>query len=778
MSSAAPTKVELTTRLGAGAASGVGNPQPHDSASLHVSGAAHYVDDLPAPANCLHAAPIYARIACGRVSSMDLAAVERSPGVRLVLSHHDIPGVNQVGPVVPDEPLLSPGDVHYHGQLLALVVADSLEQARLAAERAQLSYQQQAPLLDVEQAYAQDSLLGPDLCFSRGDPAAELKRCPHRLRRRYVIGGQEHFYLEGQVALATPEENEELQIFSSTQYPSEVQSVAAQVLGVQANQIRVTVRRMGGGFGGKETQATAVACLAALAARRSGRAVKLRLDRDEDMRITGKRHPFVHKCEFGFDERGKLLALNALLLGNGGWSNDLTNPVVDRAMLHADNAYYIPHMRVVGARVRTNICSNTAFRGFGGPQGVYLIEQVMDDIARHLRLDAAAVRRRNLYGSGARGLTHYGQRVAGGWLAPMFTRLYREGDYARLRRQVRAFNSKQSLFKQGLALTPVKFGISFTLTKHNKAGALLHIYPDASVQLNHGGTEMGQGLFIKVAQVVAQELGLSLDAIRPMATSTDKVANTSATAASSGSDLNGMAALEAARTLKQRLSACARAHFGLAAPTRARFQSGQVFLGDKQISFAQLVQLALDARVNLSAYGYYQTPEINWDRSRRQGQPFYYFACGMALSRVIIDTSTGEYKLLSSDILHDVGNSLNPAVDVGQIEGAFIQGVGWLTCEQLHWNSSGELATHCPSTYKIPTARDRPLQLRTRLFDKPNRKPTVYRSKAVGEPPLMLAFSVLMAIKDAIGAARPDATAIDLEAPATPENILRALRTS
>ena len=753
----------------------------HDSATRHVRGAADYVDDLPVPANCLHAAVICSNIASGELLTMQLDEVLASPGVRVVIGPADIvKGHNGVGSIVDDEPLLGHQDIHYHGQMLALVVADNLHAARQAASKAKLNYREQQPALDVEQAYAAGSLLSQNLCFSKGDVDQQLALCEHKLERSYSIGGQEHFYLEGQIALAIPGEDDEIEIISSTQHPSEVQHMVAQVLGVAMHRVSVKVRRMGGGFGGKETQAAPIACLAALAAQQTQRAVKLRLDRDEDMRITGKRHPFVYQAQVGFNSKGDILALDALLLADGGWCNDLTNPVVDRAMFHADNAYYIPHMRVTGARVRTNTCSHTAFRGFGGPQGIYLIEQLVDDIARYLAIDAALVRRRNLYGGAGRNLSHYGQIVEVGFLRPMFNQIYRQGEYRKLRRQVKRFNSQNEQFKQGLALTPVKFGISFTLTKYNKAGALVHIYPDGSVQLNHGGTEMGQGLFIKVAQVVARELGLSLDRIRPMRTSTAKVANTSATAASSGTDLNGMAALDAAQTLRQRLTRLVRQHCQAPANTEVSFADNSVHVqlsnGTNQtLTLAEVAQLALAERINLSAAGYYQTPKIHWDRERGHGHPFYYFACGMAISRVIVDRLTGEYKLLSAHILHDVGNSINPAIDIGQIEGGFIQGVGWLSSEQLCWSASGELQTHAPATYKIPTARERPLQLRVELFNKANNQPTIYRSKAVGEPPLMLAFSVFMAIKDAIAACKPNERIIELNAPATPEQVLTAL---
>ena len=755
----------------------VGSSKAHDSAARHVRGAADYADDIAAPEGCLHAELITSSVARGKLIELDLSATLDSPGVRCVLQARDVPGVNDIGAIVADEPLLAEDEVHYHGQVIALVIADSVQQARRASLRARASYQELTPLLDPLLAYERGKLLSPDLTFSKGDVQRQLERGPRVLELEYQIGGQEHFYLEGQVALAIPGEDDELEVISATQHPSEVQQMVARVLDVSVNQINVRVRRMGGGFGGKETQATFVACLAALAAKRTGRAVKLRLDRDQDIQTTGKRHPFVYRAKVAFNERGDILALDALLLANGGWSNDLTNPVVDRAMLHVDNAYCIPHMRVTGARVMTNTCSNTAFRGFGGPQGVYLVEQVIDDVARHLGLDPALVRRRNLYGSAGRNLTHYGQKVETGFLRPMFQQLYTSGAYRRVRQQVRRFNKRNQQFKQGLALTPVKYGISFTLTKYNRAGALINIYGDGSVQLNHGGTEMGQGLFVKVAQVVAEELGISLERIRPMTTNTAKIPNTSATAASSGSDLNGMAARDAARQLKQRLSAWARQLWQLPSTSAITFRDNQVAAGEHSLSFAELVQSALDARLSLSAVGDYQTPKINWDRSVGRGRPFYYYACGVAMSRVIIDTLTGEYKLLSTRIVHDVGASLNPAVDIGQIEGAFVQGVGWLTCEQLHWDDRGCLQTHAPATYKIPTARERPEQFDVELFAKPNSQPTIYRSKAVGEPPFVLAFAVFMAIKDAVAAHLGGAGArVQLNAPATPEAILMALQ--
>jgi xanthine dehydrogenase large subunit len=629
-------------------------------------------------------------------------------------------------------------------------------------------------VITVDEALRQESFVLPTEVLERGQPAAALARARNRLQGRIAIGGQDHFYLEGQVAMALPREAGDMLVFSSTQHPGEVQHLVAKVLGLPDSAVVCEVRRMGGAFGGKETQAALFACVAALLAHRTGRPVKVRLDRDDDMIMTGKRHDFVAEYDVGFDDEGRIGALDLVLASRCGFSVDLSGAVNDRAMMHADNAYFLPHVRITSHRCKTNTVSNTAFRGFGGPQGMMAIEQVVDEIARHLGRDPLAVRRSNLYGPKGRHLTPYGMEVDGRELRGLVEALAESADYAARREEIGRFNAESPFLKRGLALTPVKFGIAFTATQMNQAGALVHVYADGSVQLNHGGTEMGQGLFVKVAQVVADELGIPLERVKITATTTEKVPNAPPTAASSGSDLNGMAARIAARAIRDRMASVAAEHLGGRAED-AVFAGGQVSMGRKSVAFDALAKLAHGARVSLSSTGYYRTPKLHWDRKRHRGRPFLYFACGAACSEVEIDTLTGEYRLRRADLLHDCGDSLNPAIDRGQVEGGFVQGMGWLTSEELWWDEAGRLHTHAPSTYKIPACSDVPDDFRVTLLHARNREPTIHRSKAVGEPPLMLAISVFHALKDAVAAAGEGRLAPRLDAPATPERVLLAV---
>ena len=752
-----------------------GTSQVHDSASLHVSGRAQYCDDIPLPADALHAAFGLSRIAHGRVLKLDLSAVRAFPGVIATALPADIPGENNYGGAVHDDPIFADGLVEYAGQPLFAVAATSMRAARQAAQTARVDLQPLPALLDIRAALAARSYVLPSHTLRRGDPLPRLERAPHRLKSSIVMGGQDHFYLEGHIAIALPQEDEAMLIHSSTQHPTEVQSIVAHALAVPANRIVVQCRRMGGGFGGKESQAALIAAAAAVLARKTGRPVKLRLDRDVDMLMTGKRHDFLADYDVGFDDDGRLLALSVMLASRCGYSADLSGPVNDRAMFHLDNAYFLPHVEITSHRCKTHTVSNTAFRGFGGPQGMMVIEAVLDDIAHRLGRDALDVRRVNLYGLTERNVTHYGQTLEDNVLPQIFAQLERTSDYRRRRERVRSWNATHTVVKRGLAFTPVKFGIAFTSTLYNQAGALLQVYTDGTVLLNHGGTEMGQGLHIKVAQVVATELGLPLSAIRITATDTSKVPNTSATAASSGSDLNGKAAQAAARIIKQRLLELACEMHG-AQPADVTFADGLVHIGAQHLPFAALARAAHAARVALSATGYYRTPKIHWDRQAQRGRPFYYFAYGAAVAEVAVDTLSGENQLLQVDILHDVGTSLNPAIDLGQIEGGFLQGVGWLTSEELVWDAGGELRTHAPSTYKIPTARDWPVAARVELLQgAPNPEKSIHRSKAVGEPPLMLALAVFHAIRDACSAGDPAGCLSNLAAPATPEAVLRSL---
>ena len=780
----------------------VAKPLPHDAARLHVTGQARYVDDIPVPADTLHLAFGLSSIARGRITGMDLADVRAAPGVVMVLTADDLPFANDVSPSAHDEPLLATGQVHYLGQPVFAVVADSHLAARQAARLGRIDYAEEDPILTIDQAMAANSRFegGPRI-YAKGDAASAIAAAPHRVEGRFEIGGQEHFYLEGQAALAMPQEGGDMVVHSSTQHPTEIQHKVAEALGVPMHAVRVEVRRMGGGFGGKESQGNALAVACAVAASLTGRPCKMRYDRDDDMVITGKRHDFRIDYVAGFDDTGRITGVEFVHYARCGWAQDLSLPVADRAMLHADNAYLLENARIESHRLKTNTQSATAFRGFGGPQGMVGIERVMDHIAHHLGRDPLAVRRANYYAEatpaagGAGGLsaprftfgehppedisgkrkqtTPYGMEVDDFILHALTDRLAETAEYDQRRQAVADWNAANPVLKRGLALTPVKFGISFTLTHLNQAGALVHVYQDGSVHLNHGGTEMGQGLFQKVAQVAAARFGLDVGAVKITATDTGKVPNTSATAASSGSDLNGMAVKAACDTIRDRMAAHLAGLHQVDAGA-VRFEGGRVIVAEASYSFAEAAQMAYAARVSLSSTGFYATPKVQWDRIKGHGRPFFYFAYGAALTEVVIDTLTGENRILRADLLHDAGNSLNPALDIGQIEGGYVQGAGWLTMEELVWDDKGRLRTHAPSTYKIPAVSDRPAVFNVALWDGANREDTIYRSKAVGEPPLMLGISALMAISDAVAACGPGYPALD--APATPERILAAVQ--
>jgi xanthine dehydrogenase large subunit len=751
----------------------VHKPLPHDSGFKHVQGSAEYIDDIPEPIGTLHIAVGGTPVARGRLRGIDLSGVHATPGVVAVITAADIPGKNDVSPALGDEPVLVQDQVLFHQQPVFAVVATSRDIARRAALRGKIEIDAETPNVTVGQGRASGEVVLPDYAFVNGDAAAAIAAAPLRTSGKIHIGGQEHFYLEGQVALAVPGEDGSMLVHSSTQHPTEVQHVTARVLGVPDSFVTCRVRRMGGGFGGKETQATQWAAIAAVAARVTGRPCKFRLDRDADMATTGKRHDFAVAYAVGYDADGRIRAADLDLDARCGCSADCSIGVVDRAMFHSDNAYFLPEFRINSRRVKTNTVSNTAFRGFGGPQGMMAIERVIDAIAWGLGLDPLDVRKANLYGPG-RDVTPYGQTVEDCDVAPvLIEQLERSSNYRGRRNEIAAFNANSPILKRGIALTPVKFGISFTLTHMNQAGALVHVYQDGSVHLNHGGTEMGQGLFQKVAQVAAEEFGIGLDRVNITATSTDKVPNTSATAASSGTDLNGMAVQLAARQIKSRLVRFASESWNVAEELIS-FRDDRVFIGNESIPFGELTKKAHEARVHLSAAGFYKTPKLFWDRDKGKGRPFFYYAYGAACSEVAIDILTGEMNVRRVDILHDVGRSINPALDIGQIEGAFVQGMGWLTTEELVYDDKGRLLTHAPSTYKIPVASDVPVDFRVALFDGSNREETIYRSKAVGEPPLMLGISVFAAIADAIHSVHPGKP-VALDAPATPEAILKAL---
>ncbi|RDE09081.1 xanthine dehydrogenase molybdopterin binding subunit [Pelagibacterium lacus] len=756
---------------------GVHGAQQHDSGHKHVAGTAEYIDDMPELAGTLHAYLGLSDVAHGEIVALDLEAVARAPGVVGVLTAADVPGHNDISqPGKHDEPIFVEKRVEFHGQPLFAVVATSRHAARRAAKLAEVRYDPLPFALDVAAArQAGGAVVTDPMKLERGDVAAGLAGARHRITGSMAMGGQDHFYLEGQIAMAVPGEDEDVTVYSSTQHPSEVQHMVGHALGVPSNAVNVVVRRMGGGFGGKETQGNLFAVVAAIAAKRFRRAVKLRPDRDDDMIATGKRHDFVVDYDVGFDDEGRIAAVDAVFAARCGFSADLSGPVTDRALFHADNAYYYPNVRLVSEPLKTNTVSNTAFRGFGGPQGMVGCERWIEDIAYHLGKDPLDIRKANFYGERDRNVTPYHQTVKDNIIARLVDELEAGADYRRRRAEIVAFNTGSKTLKRGIALTPVKFGISFTMTAFNQAGALVHVYRDGSVHLNHGGTEMGQGLYVKVAQVLADCFQIDLDKVKITATTTGKVPNTSATAASSGSDLNGMAAANAAEQIKDRLILFAMERFGVPKDAIA-FEPNCVMVGNQRFDWADFIDQAYLARVQLSAAGFYKTPDIHWDRAAGKGQPFFYFAYGAACSEVVVDSLTGEYMVERVDILHDVGKSLNPAIDIGQIEGGFVQGMGWLTTEELWWDREGRLRTHAPSTYKIPVVSDVPKIFNVRLAEwSVNKAPTIRRSKAVGEPPFMLAMSVFEALSMAVASVADYTIAPRMDAPATPERVLMVM---
>jgi xanthine dehydrogenase large subunit len=844
----------------------LGKALPHDSAALHVTGQARYLDDIPLPKDALHLAFGLSSIACGEITGMDLSAVRAAPGVVAVIAAEDLHDIPDCSPSLGDEPLLTAKRIEFHGRPVFIVAATSHLAARKAARLARIAYAEDTPILTVEQALAANSRFesGP-VIWARGDAAAGIAAAPHVIEAEFEIGGQEHFYLEGQVAAVLPQDDGGMQVYSSTQHPTEVQHKVAHALHLPMSAVRVETRRMGGGFGGKESQGNWLAIACAVTARATERPCKMRYDRDDDMVVTGKRHDLKIRYRAGFDDQGRVLGLEFTHLFRCGWSMDLSLPVADRAMLHADNCYFLPAIRIESHRLKTNTASATAYRGFGGPQGMIGIERVMEHVAHALGREPLEVRKANFYrgmrgeplagsaetsseslaksapetppvddeidltsrgaeglaGTGRRieaahstgaaarvegtGAAGHGRRIAGAhspaaakaaveaerlaalpqttpygmevtdFIADqMVAELERSSDYRARKAEIAEWNAASPILKRGIALSPVKFGISFTLTHLNQAGALVHVYQDGSVHLNHGGTEMGQGLNQKVAQVAASVFGLEAGAVKITATDTGKVPNTSATAASSGSDLNGMAAREACLTIRDRMAAFLAEKHQVAAET-VRFAEGMVKVAGETYAFEKVAQWAYQARVSLSSTGYYATPKIAWDRVKGQGRPFFYFAYGAAVSEVVIDSLTGENRILRVDILHDTGSSLNPAIDLGQIEGAYVQGAGWLTTEELVWDGKGRLTTHAPSTYKIPACSDRPRVFNVGLWGRENGEATVGKSKAVGEPPFMLGISAFLALSDAVAACGSGAWP-DLQAPATAERVLDAVR--
>jgi xanthine dehydrogenase large subunit len=752
----------------------VGRARPHESAVLHVLGQATYTDDIRETAGTLHAALGLSSRAHARILGIDLEQVAASRGVVAVLTAQDIPGLNDCGPIIHDDPILADGLVQYVGQPVFIVVADSHDNARRAARLARIDYEDLPATLSPQEARAAQSYVLPPMRLARGDAQSAFAGAPHRVKGELYVGGQEQFYLEGQIAYAIPGEDHGMHVYCSTQHPSEMQHVVAHALGLHSHHVTVECRRMGGGFGGKESQSALWAAAAAIAAVRTRRPVKLRADRDDDMLVTGKRHCFHYEYEVGYDGEGRILAAKVDMVTRAGFSADLSGPVATRAVCHFDNSYYLSDVEIRAACGKTNTQSNTAFRGFGGPQGAIAIEYVIDEIARNLSRDSLDIRRLNFYGKGERNVTPYGQAIVDNVIHELVAELEQTSEYRARRAAIEEFNRASPVLKKGLALTPVKFGIAFNVTHLNQAGALVHVYVDGSILVNHGGTEMGQGINTKVMQVVAHELGVDLARVRATATNTSKVANTSATAASTGADLNGKAAQDAARKIRDRLAAFVASQFG-GDPSEVRFADDTVFVNGEALRFDEVVAKAYLARVQLWSDGFYATPGLHWDPKTMNGHPFSYYAYGAAVSEVVVDTLTGEWKLLRADALYDAGNSLNPAIDIGQVEGAFIQGMGWLTTEELWWNPAGKLMTHAPSTYKIPGVSDCPEDFRVRLFRNRNVEDSIHRSKAVGEPPLLLPFSVFFAIRDAISAVGGHRVHPPLNAPATCEEILKAV---
>jgi xanthine dehydrogenase large subunit len=747
----------------------IGRSIAHDSAHMHVQGSAAYIDDMNVPEGTLHVAFALSNVAHGKITSIDIKIAEKAQGVHSVLLAKDIKHLN-IGPLIHDEPILAKDEVVFYGQAIAAVLADSHENARKAAALIEFQITELDSIVTVEQAMAKKSFLDEPLVVNTGDADKAITKAKNKLNGRITIGGQEHYYLEGQVALAIPTEDNEMIIHSSTQNPTEVQHLVAHVLGTSHNAIEVVTRRMGGGFGGKETDSSQLACVCALFTQLCGLPVKARLSRRDDILMTGKRHDFVADYDVGYSDDGKIQGIKIDLAARCGYSLDLSKAIVSRALFHADNAYYIPNATFRGFLCKTNTASNTAFRGFGGPQGMLAIENIVEEIASNLGVDALTIRKINFYQKNINNVTPYDQVVEDNIINELTSELVEDSNYLTRREKVSKFNKQNKYLKKGLALSPVKFGISFTTPLLNQAGALVNVYKDGSIYINHGGTEMGQGLFIKVAQVVANEFGVEIERVKVSATSTAKVPNTSPTAASSGSDLNGMAAREACLRIKQNMSEFALEHFDLSIG-ELKFQDSCVLLGKKKITFDDFVSLSYLNRVELFSNGFYKTPKIYFDAFKQKGRPFYYYSYGACVSEVLVDCLTGEYKLLAVDILHDVGASLNPAIDMGQIVGGYIQGMGWLCSEELKWNDSGVLLTTGASTYKIPAIGDTPEHFKVKI--KPNisnHENTIHKSKAVGEPPLMLAISTWLAIKNAIYNA-DNSNKTGLNAPASFEQV-------
>ncbi len=756
----------------------------HESGKLHVTGEAIYIDDIQVSDRLLNAYLYTSPHAHAKIISFDIEEAKTVKGVHAVLSYKDIPGHNQMGPVIHDEPVLAEGIVEFIGQTIFVIAADNQEAADLAKSLIKIEYQLLEPIITIEDAISKNSLLQPERRIENGDIAVGFGKSDHIIEGEFSIGGQEHWYLETQICLCIPGEGKEMKVYSSTQHPSETQAIVAEVLKVGKHEIEVECRRLGGAFGGKETSGNHVAAWTAILAVKTGRPVKMRLFRDEDQKITGKRHPYLLKYKAGFDSTGKIIAADIQHFANGGYATDLSMAILERGMLHAENAYYIPNIRIVGKAMKTNLPSNVAFRGFGAPQGVVCIEYITEQIAHFLKRDPAEIKNINFYGIEDRNIAPYGAIVENNRMYVVYNQLIKSSDYKSRRVAIDDFNKENEFFKKGISISPIKFGISFTTAFLNQAGALINIYNDGTILVNHGGIEMGQGLYTKIRQIAAEEFGVSNKRIKVNATNTSKVPNTSATAASSGTDLNGMAVKDGIDKLKVRLAEFASSQIYSiykkpAKPELIVFKNELVFdptFADATIKFDELIANAYLNQVSLSATGFYKTPDIYFDRAAGKGRPFHYYSFGMAVTEVLLDILTGRVKVLRADILHDVGESLIPNIDKGQIEGAFVQGLGWVTSEDMKYDAKGNLLNHSPDTYKIPSIQDIPQDFRVDLLQGYPNPGTIRRSKAVGEPPFVLALAAWFAIKDAISAVSGHSKEPKLALPATNENILLALQ--
>ena len=746
----------------------------HESAVKHVTGKAIYTDDISEPKNLLHAVIGYSNCSKGVIKKIDYKDVLSSEGVVDIITEKDIEGINDVGPIFKGDKIFTSKNIEYYGQPIFAVIAKTNNLAKKAALKVKIDLKISKPIVSIEEALKKKSFVLKPKHLTRGNIKDGFKKSDNILKGKLYSGGQDHFYLEGQIAMTIPQEDNNFLVYSSTQHPSETQQIIGKVLKQNYNSIHVIVRRIGGGFGGKETQSFLFAAITSIAAKKLSKPVKLRVDRDDDMIMTGKRHDFLFDYEVGFNNNGEILALKLMMASRCGISPDLSGAINDRAIYHIDNAYYIPNIEINSYRCKTNTVSNTAFRGFGGPQGMFCIENIIENISQKLKLEASEIRKVNFYKEKIKNTTHYGMRITDNVIEDIFNKLIKKSNYKKRKVAIDNFNKKNKILKKGIAITPVKFGISFTTTHLNQGGALVHIYTDGSIHLNHGGIEMGQGLMTKLALVASNEFGLNYENIKISSTDTEKVPNTSASAASATTDINGAAIVNAINNIKSGLNEFIYDYFKT--NSKIKYENNFVYFDKRKISFKELINTAYLNRIPLSSSGFYKTDKINVNTKTLQGRPFLYFTYGAAVTEVIIDKLTGENKILQVDIIHDVGNSINKRIDKGQIEGGYIQGLGWLTTEEVSWKSNGVLTTHSPSTYKIPTAGETPFKFNVEIYDRGfNKEKVINRSKAVGEPPFMLAISSFIALKDAVYNANKGKNSENLIAPATAENILKSL---